>query len=120
MEVKDAPPKTITPSAGSGGGDNLKVLILANCRVKDDDTMLPSLRLAFKSIGTPLLGGYVQRARCMCGEGCKEMTIFGLVLPRSEEAMVNIGLFFHSVQGEEIKDTNDPDLQPGKFSEHLE
>lgn len=114
MEVKDAPPKTDMPNAGDGAG-NIKIVIEAISSINPGMQVLPDLRKAFDEIGTPLLGATAMKRICSCGN-CPG-TIYGLILARNEQAIVNVGLFYVAIGGMDIRDTNDPDLKIGSFDE---
>lgn len=121
MEVKDAPPKTVTPERD--GSDDLRVLILGARRFIDNTPSteaIEAIREGFNLRGTPLLGCYIARAICHCDKKCLEGSLCGLTLPRTEEAVHSIMDFYITLDGLEIKDTTDPDVSRGVFKAYLD
>lgn len=121
MEVKEAPPKT-APAEGDGSED-IRALILADCHFKPNTpaaVVLDIISRGFENLNTTLLGAYATRAPCQCGKGCKEATIFGIVLPLTDESLEAIGYFYMAVRGIEIKHTTDPEVARGVFKAYLD
>lgn len=121
MEVKDAPPKTATPARD--GSDDLRILILGACRFVDNTQSTEAIEAlchGFNLRGTPLLGCYIARAICHCDRKCPEGSLYGFTLPRTEEAIESIMDFYITLNGLEIKDTTDPDVNRGVFKGYLD
>lgn len=114
-------PATVTP--GRDGTDDLRVLILGArsfiAGTKSAEA-IAALTEGFKNHDVSLLGCYVARAICHCEKQCPEGSLYGFTLPRTDKSVSAIMSFFINLDGLEIKDTTDPEVNRGVFKAYLD